>query len=132
MSKLGFVQDLCDGIDRYTRAAKHFRKRLPRPPFPYRWGRQYGARLAFLEEAVFKRRAIIWSGFSTSAPSEPRAYLGKLMVEYGVKQEQELAGVTGRIECSSTFANAKKFGDATLGCAFKRLCRRYRGRSKSR
>ena len=117
MSKLGFVQDLCDGIDRYTRAAKQ--AQAPAAAAVSTAGGVNTEALLkraflFLEEGNFQKAEDYLERILDLCPEESRAYLGKLMVEFGTKRELELASVTGRIECSSNFANAKKFGDASL------------------
>ncbi len=117
MSKLGFVQDLCDGIDRYTRAAKQ--AQVPAAAGISTAGGVNTETLLkraflFLEEGSFQKAEDYLERILDLCPEEPRAYLGKLMVEFGAKREQELANATGRIDYSSNFVNVKKFGDESL------------------
>ena len=116
MSKLGFVQDLCDGIDRFTRSEK--RAQEPAAPAAANASANVETLLKraflFLEEGSFQKAEDYIERILDQCPEEPRAYLGKLMIECGAKKEEDLANAEWRIDRSSNYGNAKKFGDDLL------------------
>lgn len=116
MSKLGFVQDLCDGIDRAARPAKVAESAADAPAIPQNGGAEALLKRAFLflEEGNFSKAEEYLERVLDLSPEEPRAYLGKLMAELSVKKEEELANSEWRIDLSPNFINAKKFGTGPL------------------
>lgn len=116
MSKLGFVQDLCDGIDRMTRSVKTMERADDASPIPQNGGVEALLKRSFLflEEGNFSKAEEYLERVLDISPEEPRAYLGKLMVESNAKKEEDLANTERRINLSSNFINAKKFGTGSL------------------
>lgn len=96
MSRLGFMQDLCDGIDRLTKEPKGM---ASAPAYSHAAGsgapgvepilkRAY----LFIEESNYTNANAYLERVLDANPEEARAYFGKLLIELGIQNETQLCG----------------------------------------
>lgn len=117
MSKLGFVQDLCDGIDRFTRSPQRQAAPVNAPILPATEPLLKRAYL-FIEENNFTKAGEYFERILDMNPEEPRAYAGKLMVQFGVNREELLSQATQPLDGSPCYAKIMSFGDDAMRARF--------------
>lgn len=113
MAKLGFVQDLCDGIDRFVRAAGRAAE-----PFAAAPAQPGGAgvdslinrAMLFIQEGSLEKANEYIERALDQDPEEPRAYVARFLMDCGVKRESEIAGLTPPIKRTQNLINAEVFG----------------------
>ena len=126
MGKLGFVQDLCDAIDRFTRVSRAQPEPAAAAAIPQGAAAPGAEALIkraflFLEEGNSEKANEYFERVLDQSPEEPRAYLGKLMVEFGARSESDLEKADVRLDQSVNYKNVMVFGDEAL----KERIRRY-------
>ena len=116
MGKLGFVQDLCDGIDRFTGASK--RSEAQAAPAAIAAGPGVESlmkrALLFIEEGNDQKADEYIERVLDQNPEEPRAYMGKLLIELGLRTEGELKERTEPLDGHLNYQKAVRFATGEL------------------
>ncbi len=107
MGKLGFVQDLCDGIDRFTGASKRAEAQTAPAGIAAGPGVESLIKRAFLfiEEGNNQKADAYLERVLDQNPEESRAYMGKLLMELGLQSEGQFKD---RIEPIDGYLNYQK------------------------
>ncbi|MEA5048574.1 MAG: TIR domain-containing protein [Eubacteriales bacterium] len=120
MGKLGFVQDLCDGIDRFTGAGK--REQTPQTvvaantPNPESLLKRA---CLFIEEGNLQKADGYLERVLDLCPEEPRAYMGKLLIELGVRTESRLAFHLTPLDPLPNYQKALRFSSGELHARYE-------------
>lgn len=117
MSKIGFMQDLTHGIKKIvmadrlkatsqetvilSRAASNIQPLLKRV-------------FMFLEDGEFERADEFIENILNLDPENAMAYLGKMMIEFGVKRQADLANCQKTLDQSKNYQKILRFGDNKL------------------
>jgi len=114
MSKLGFMQDLIRGIKKIIAAdePKEKAKDAAPPQVSNTVAPLLKRAYLCLEAGEFKKADDLLEIVLNSDPENSEAYLGKLMVHLGVRQEDALALTASPLTNYFTFNNAIRFADA--------------------
>jgi len=115
MGKLGFVQDLCDGIDRFVRADR----RVAEPAAAAVPGAPSTETLLkraflFIEEGNTDRANEYLERVLDQDPEEPRAYFGKLLIELNLRTESQLRQLHTPLDEYGNFQKAVRFASGEL------------------
>lgn len=120
MGKLGFVQDLCDGIDRFTGAGK----REQTPPAAVAANTPNPESLLkraclFIEEGNYQKADGYLERVLDLCPEEPRAYMGKLLIELGLRTEDGLSDRMSLLDDFQNFQKALRFSTGELHARYE-------------
>ncbi len=127
MGKLGFVQDLCDGIDRFTRASKHAPEAASAgaPAATGTPGAEALVKRAFLflEEGKNEKAAEYFERVLDQNPEEPRAYMGRLLLELQCRTEKDLLLLSEPLTSRYNYKKAVQFAQGELRERYEALNR---------
>lgn len=111
MGKLGFVQDLCDGIDRFVRASRRTAEPAAAAPSG---GVGIDSLLKraflFIQEGSLDKASEYIERVLDQNPEEPRAYVARYLMDCGVQRESDLANLTTPVKRTQNLVNAEVFG----------------------
>lgn len=111
MGKLGFVQDLCDGIDRFVRASRRTAEPVAAAPSG---GVGIDSLLKraflFIQEGSLDKASEYIERVLDQNPEEPRAYVARYLMDCGVQRESDLANLTTPVKRTQNLVNAEVFG----------------------
>lgn len=124
MSKLGFMHDLIDGLDKILKVVKNSDSKAVPTPAPVIQANDMIQPLldrAFLclENGDFAKADDLIEQVLNHYPRSALAYIGKLMVELQVKHQDDLADLATPFDDKNNFQMALRFADEQLAATLK-------------
>lgn len=110
MGKLGFVQDLCDGIDRLSRSGSAREPKAVGAAAPGVRPLMRRAQL-FLEDGDFKSAVEYADKVLDIDPEHAPAYIAKLQAGLGLRSEEELGHAQAPLDQFADYQKAVRFAD---------------------
>lgn len=122
MSKLGFMQDLMHGIKKILSAGKSTGKKENKTNGGTSVEATIDYALLLIEDGNIQKANRVLERVVATAPKHPMIYVAKLLIECGVKRQEDLARVDDSFDRSPNYEKAVRFASpqlkATLeGCA---------------
>jgi hypothetical protein len=113
MSRLGFMQDLERGIRKVVNFEESKASLKNNEPFNIQTNVSPLVVRAFLciEDGDFQKADELLEQVLNLSPMEPKAYVGKLLIEFGLHSENELASYEAPLDNSKNYQKAIRFSD---------------------
>ena len=120
MSKLGFMQDLTHGIKKIiTASGKPNEKKESNPTTNTSVESTIDYALLLIEDGNIEKAEQLLEQAVSIAPKHPMIYVGRLLIECGVKRQEDLVGLTDNFEDSTNYQKAVRFANPQLKAALE-------------
>lgn len=120
MSKLGFMQDLTHGIKKIITAnGKSNEKKEQSPTANTSVESTIDYALLLIEDGNIEKAEQLLEKAVSIAPKHPMIYVGRLLIECGVKRQEDLVGLTDNFEDSTNYQKAVRFANPQLKAALE-------------
>ena len=119
MSKLGFMQDLTHGIKKILSNESNAEKRNASNTSSTSVETTIDYALLLIEDGNILKAEQLLDKAASTAPKHPMIYVGKLLIELGVKRQEDLAHFEGELESSTNYQKAIRFAPPQLKAALE-------------
>ena len=114
LGKVGAMQDLLRGIEKYIPLKKHSVILDADAPVESKIRAQMERGMLALEDSDWKAADLFFENVLDLDHKHSRAYMGKLLAEFHVKKESQLADLRQNIDESKNYEKVMRFGDTRL------------------